>query len=73
MGPGTWTSPVGDSCCREKLTGFSGDLEADGLGGLNVVITIKHWHNIPITKQVAPVGVWLVGIRRWDNAESAIS
>ena len=42
--PGTWTSPGGDSCYWERLTGFSGDfddLEANGLGASNVVLTIK--------------------------------
>ena len=44
IGPGTWTSPGGDSCYWERLLGFSGDIshiEANGLGASNVVLTIK--------------------------------
>ena len=44
IGPGTWTSPGGDSCYWARLSGFSGDLnhiEANGLGGANNILTIK--------------------------------
>jgi len=44
IGPGTWTSPGGDSCYWERLSGFSGDfgdIEANGLGASNVVLTIQ--------------------------------
>ena len=44
IGPGTWTSPGGDSCYWARLSGFSGELkhiEANGLGGSNNILTIK--------------------------------
>ena len=44
IGPGTWTSPGGGSCYWERLSGFSGDfsdIEANGLGASNVVLTIQ--------------------------------
>jgi len=48
IGPGTWTSPGGDSCYWARLSGFSGDLkhiEANSLGGSNNILTIKSTDN----------------------------